>query len=138
HGAQAAPAGCDAMLAAGAAQGATLTATTLTLVKGTLNVMSWTKVRAVVGVGVLALIAFQQYENSVQARQLSSARQDLHGRIDAVAAQESRIGELEQQTAAISDVRRSQEVELEQLRARRQATGSAARANSTGQPTTLL
>src|SRR4051794_9576986 len=52
HSVQAAPVGLAAAVAAGAVQSSVLTASTLTLVKGTIKVMAWTKVKIAVGVGV--------------------------------------------------------------------------------------
>lgn len=139
HVTQAAPIGFAASVAATAVQDTALTAATLTLVKGTLKVMAWTKVKFAIGASVVALLAYQYHQNSAQARQLASARENLRGSIEALAAQESRIAGLEQQTAAMVENRRSQELELERLRARRKATANPDRSRSAARaPTTLL
>jgi RNA polymerase sigma factor (sigma-70 family) len=135
---QAAPSGLAASVAAGAVHGTTLTTSTLTLVKGTLNVMAWTKTQFALGAGVLVLLACQYHQNSTQAQQLAAAREDLRGRSEALSAEESRIAELERQTAAIADIRSSQESELAQLRARRASTPNVAGTSSSNAPTTLL
>jgi RNA polymerase sigma factor (sigma-70 family) len=118
-GTQAAPLGMAAKVAATAAQGASLTASTLSLVKGTMNVIAWTKARVAVGAGVVALLAVQYHGNSVQARNLAAARESLSVGKSELAAQETRIAELDQETAAIRETRISQEEELKRLRARR-------------------
>jgi hypothetical protein len=118
--------------------GTTLTTSTLTLVKGTLNVMAWTKTQFALGAGVLVLLACQYYENSTQARQLAAAREDLRGRSEALSAEESRIAELEQQTTAIAEIRNGQEADLAQLRARRASIPNVAGTSPSGVPTTLL
>ncbi|HEX4343462.1 MAG TPA: TIGR03435 family protein [Verrucomicrobiae bacterium] len=54
---QAAPAGLAVSAAAVAAKGATVSGSTLTLIKGALKVMAWTKVKMAVVVGVAAILA---------------------------------------------------------------------------------
>lgn len=118
-GTQAAPLGMAAKVAVTAAHGASLTASTLSLVKGTMNVMAWTKARLAVGAGVVALLAVQYQENSVQARYIVAARESLSAGKSEFGAQEARIAELDQDTASIRETRISQEEELKRLRARR-------------------
>jgi hypothetical protein len=118
---QAAPLGMAANVAATAVKGASLTASTLSLVKGTMNVMAWTKARLAVGAGVVALLAVQYHGNSVQARNLAAARDSLNAGKSEFAAQEARIAELDQETASIRETQVSQEEELNRLRARRTA-----------------
>jgi hypothetical protein len=123
QGTQAAPAGLAATVAAGAVHGAALTASTLTLAEGTLKIMAWTKAKVVIGAGVVVLLAFQHHQNAVQAEQIAAARQQLDGQAQALAAAESRAQELERQTAGILETERSQQQDLERLRARRKAAG---------------
>src|SRR5215472_5450524 len=78
HGAHAAPIGL---------------ASTLTVVKGTLKLMAWTKLKFSVAAGLVLLLAYQYHQNSVQAQQLAAARQDLQSASESVAAQESKITE---------------------------------------------
>jgi RNA polymerase sigma factor (sigma-70 family) len=120
-GTQAAPIGMAAKVAATAAQGASLTASTLSLVKGTMNVMAWTKARLAVGAGVVALLAVQYHENSVQARNLAAVQGSLSAAKSEFEEQEARITELNQETAAILETRNSQQEELKRLRAGRTA-----------------
>ena len=101
--------------------------------------MAWTKVKFAVGASVVALLAYQYHQNSVQAQQLTSARGDLRAKAEALAAQGGRLAELEQQTASISETRSSQERELGRLRARRKGAGNLDRSQSVASaPTTLL
>jgi len=139
HGTQAAPIGLAATVAAAAVQGAALSASTLTLVKGTLNLMTWTKVNVVVGACLVIVLAYQYHQNCGQAAQIALAQSNLSSQAAAFAAQESKIARLEQQTAAIVETRRSQEQELQRLRGRRKAGNFAERLNPTkGAQTTLL
>jgi hypothetical protein len=139
QGTHAAPVGLAASITAGAVQGASLTASTLTLVKGTLKAMAWTKVQFAVGAGVLILLVYQQHQNAVEAKQLASARDELRARTEDYATQTSRIADLEQQTTAMIEIRREQSQELEQLRARRKAASGPEGSNpAAGRPTTML
>jgi len=54
---QAAPAGLSATVAAAATQGAAISATLTALVKGTLEVMAWLKVKFAMGVSLVAILA---------------------------------------------------------------------------------
>src|SRR5208283_1281835 len=65
---QAAPAGLAATVAAGAVQGSALTATTLVLLKGTMQTMTWIKATAAVGAAVI--IAVQWHQNSTEKQQV--------------------------------------------------------------------
>lgn len=123
QGTQAAPAGLAATVAAGAVHGGALTASTVTLGEGTLKIMAWTKAKVVIGAGVVVLLAYQHHQNAVQAGQIVAARQKLDGQAQAQGAAESRVQELEQQTAGILETERSQQQDLERLRARRKAAG---------------
>src|SRR5476651_732795 len=54
---QAAPAGLAATVTAAAAKGAAVSASTLTLIKGALKIMAWTKMKTAIAVGVAAILA---------------------------------------------------------------------------------
>jgi len=139
HGTQAAPLGLAASVTAAAVHGTALTASALTLVKGTMKIMAWTKLKLAVGAGVAVLLACQYSQNVLQARQIAAAREDLRVRSEASGAQEQQIAELEQQTTAIVETQRNQEQELTQLRARRKAGAAGAQAKpGVAVPTTLL
>jgi hypothetical protein len=74
HSVEAAPAGLAAAVSAAALKGTALTAATSTLVKGTLKVMAWTKVKMGVAAGVAALVAVQSYELASRNTELASLR----------------------------------------------------------------
>jgi RNA polymerase sigma factor (sigma-70 family) len=130
-GTQAAPLGTAVKVAAAAAHSATLTASTLSLVKGTMNAMAWTKARLAVGASVVAMLAVQYHANSVQARNLAGARESLSAEKNEFTAQEARIADLNQDTAAILQIQTSQQEELKKLRARRVADRSTATTSPT-------
>jgi RNA polymerase sigma factor (sigma-70 family) len=134
HGTHAAPAGFAASVATAAMQGTAVTASTLTLVEGTLKIMAWTKLKFAIAAGVVAVLAYQYHQNSVQAQQLASARQTLQGQTESFTALEGRIAELNQQTAAISETRDAQQRELDRLRARLKPAANPASTT----PVTLL
>jgi RNA polymerase sigma factor (sigma-70 family) len=136
QGAQAAPSGVAATVSAAAIYGATLSASTLSVVQGTLKLMAWTKVKFAVGAGVVALLAYQYHQNTVQARQVDAARETLARNRQAFEAQEDRIAALEQQNRAIVETRESQAQELNFLRARRK--DGVRQANRAANTTTLL
>lgn len=139
QGTQAAPAGLAATVVAGAVHGAAMTASTLTLAEGTLKIMAWTKAKVTIGAGVVVLLAFQQHQNAVQAQQIAAARQKLDGQAQALAAEESRAQELEQQTAGILETESSQQKDLERLRTRRKAAGQGSQSLAGAHaPSTLL
>jgi len=139
HGTPAAPSGLAASVTIGALQGTTMTASTLTLVKGTLKLMAWTKLKFATGAGVVLLLAYQYHQNTLEAQQLTLARAELQSGKDSLAAQENRLVDLEQQATAISETRREQEQALAQLRARRgtDARGSQSKSGAL-RATTLL
>jgi len=134
QGTQAAPAGLAASVAAAAMQGTAVTASTLTIVQGTLKIMAWTKLKFAVAAGVVAVLAYEYHQNSLQARQLVSARESLRSQTESFAVQERRIAELSQQAAAISETRDAQQRELDRLRARLKPAANAA----ASAPMTLL
>jgi hypothetical protein len=139
HGAHAAPMGLAPSITAGAVHGANLAASTLTVVKGTLKLMAWTKLKFSVAAGLVALLAYQYYQKSVQAQQFAAARQELQSATDAAAAQESRIAGLQQQTDAIIQTRNEQDQELVILRARRKTAANGTQPKAAmGASTTLL
>jgi RNA polymerase sigma factor (sigma-70 family) len=123
QGTQAAPAGFATTVAATAVHGAVLGTSSLALTEGTLKIMAWTSAKVVIGASVIVLLAVQHHQNAAQARQIAAVRQQLDGQTKAMAAEQSRAQELDQQTAGILETERSQQKDLERLRARRTATG---------------
>lgn len=57
HSVQAAPAGLATSVTVGALKGTTVTTSTLTLIKTTLKLMAWTKLKTVAAMGAIALLA---------------------------------------------------------------------------------
>ena len=74
HSVQAAPSGLAAAVTAVAAQGAAASGSTLTLIKGALKIMAWTKVKTTLVVGAVALLAVGT--TTVTVREISHHRDD--------------------------------------------------------------
>lgn len=92
---QAAPAGLAAGVAAGACQGSALTASTLILMKGTMQTMTWIKATAAVGAAAVIALQWQQNSNEKQ-----------------------HVKQLEEQVAQQTEINRAQKAELEQMKER--------------------
>jgi len=96
HSIQAAPAGLSTTVVAVACQGSALTAATLTLAKGTLKLMAWTKLNIAVGVAAAAVIALQWNQIAAERRNVAMLQEQYatvskqleSGRAAAVAATE--------------------------------------------------
>lgn len=71
HSIEAAPAGLCTTVVAVACQGSALTASTMTLAKGTLKFMAWTKLNIAVGVGAAAVIALQWNQIATQKNEVA-------------------------------------------------------------------
>ena len=139
QGTQAAPAGLAATVAAGAVHTTALGASTLTLTEGTLKIMAWINAKTVIGTSMVVLLAFQHHQNAVQAGQIANVRQKLDGQAQALTTADTRAQELQWQTASILETASSQRNELEQLLARRKATGERSQPLvGMHAPTTLL
>ncbi|HXR05751.1 MAG TPA: sigma-70 family RNA polymerase sigma factor [Candidatus Acidoferrum sp.] len=118
HSVQAAPAGLSTAVIAAACQGSALTASTLTLAKGTLKIMAWTKFHLAVGTAAVAVIALQ-YVKIENQRQETVA---LQGQLQR-AAQQS-----EKQLASIKELETRDETMARSLRTVvRESTQSVAR-----------
>jgi len=117
HSIQAAPAGLSTAVIAAACQGSALTASTLTLAKGTLKLMAWTKINIAAGVAAAGVIALQWGEIRTQKMQTASLQSQLQQ-----ASQQS-----EKQLAAIRDLETRDETMARSLRSVvRESTQSAA------------
>jgi RNA polymerase sigma factor (sigma-70 family) len=138
QGTQAAPSGVAAAVSAAAVQGAALSASTISVAEGTMKLMAWTKVKLAAGAGAVALLAAQYHQNSVQARQLGTARETLARNRQTFVAQEDRMASLERQNTAIAETRESQAQELQRLRARRRSATSSPASPEAATSTTLL
>ncbi len=118
HSVQAAPAGLSTAVIAAACQGSALTASTLTLAKGTLKIMAWTKFHLAVGTAAVAVIALQYVKIENQHQETVS----LQGQLQR-AAQQS-----DQQLASIKELETRDETMARSLRTVvRESTQSAAR-----------
>lgn len=95
---EAAPAGLAVAVTAAVLDGAALTASTSALVKGTLKIMAWTKVKIAVAASAAALVAVQSYELASQHRQLASLREQAVAQTAEPQADPAQMGgqELEQ------------------------------------------
>lgn len=91
HSVEAAPAGLAVAVTAAALKGTALTASTATLVKGTLKVMAWTKVKIGVAAGVAALVAFQSYEIASRNTELASLREQAPAQNANAAAEPTQV-----------------------------------------------
>jgi cell division protein FtsL len=99
---QAAPEGLAASVAAGVVQGATLTVSTLSFVKGAVQIMTSAKISVAVAVGAAAIIGLQMQQISAQkqtVRQLEAlvAQETQNSR-----AQQAEIAQLQKRNAIYS------------------------------------
>jgi hypothetical protein len=121
---QAAPAGLSVTITSAAVQGTALTASTLSLGKGAVSFMAWTKIT--VGAGLVVLLAYQWYGNNSQARQIASAQENLAQTTHEIELREADISERRRQNFALADEIRGQQSELQRLRVERQSAAAAA------------
>jgi len=77
HSVQAAPAGLSAAVIAAACQGSALTATTLTLAKGTLKLMAWTKLNLIAGTAAVAVITWQWAKIETQQQETVALQNEV-------------------------------------------------------------
>jgi RNA polymerase sigma factor (sigma-70 family) len=118
HSIEAAPAGLSIAVVAAVCQGSALTASTLTLAKGTLKLMAWTKLNIAAGVAAAAVIALQWGKIESQKVEFTSLQRQLQQ-----AALQS-----DKQLAAIKDLETRDETMARSLRNMvAQTTQSAAR-----------
>jgi RNA polymerase sigma factor (sigma-70 family) len=129
NSASAVPAGLAAAVTAAAVKGTVLTTSTLTLVKGTLKIMAWTKLKIAVGVGVAALVAVQWHEIASQKKQLASLQQE-RPRAEATRTEPVQADSLELDQLRSDTVRLSNEV--------RQLRGQMASQKLVEEPPVLL
>jgi RNA polymerase sigma factor (sigma-70 family) len=117
HSIQAAPAGLSTAVIAAACQGSALTASTLTLAKGTLKLMAWTKINIAAGVAAAGVIALQWGEIRTQKVESASLQSQL---------QQASL-QSEKQLAAIKELETRDETMARSLRSVvRESTQSAA------------
>ncbi len=125
----AAPAGLAGAVAANAVSATVATASTLTLVKGTLKLMAWTKVKIAAGVAVAALVAYQWHQNLNQTEQITSLQAQLQQAKQESEQQQAAIDRLNRQKLAMVDEKRDAEKASAKLLAHQRAalTASAAK-----------
>jgi RNA polymerase sigma factor (sigma-70 family) len=128
HSIQAAPAGLAASVTAGAVTGAAMTSTTLTVVKGTLKLMAWTKVKIAAGVAVTALVAYQWHENYSQKQQLQAVQEELHQRDQEIQTQKDTIASLRQERTEMSEKMHAAQIERARVIGDKKAAVAAATA----------
>lgn len=125
---QAAPDGMTAAITTAAVKGTLLTGSTLTLAKGTLKLMAWTKIKIAVGVGVAAVFAFQWYELAAQKSELTAVRAQLQDRDKEIATHQASLQQLEQDKSRMSEQARIAAAEKSKLIAKQKSAVAAATA----------
>ncbi len=110
HSVKAAPAGLAVLATAAAIKGTTVTASTTTMVKGTLKFMAWTKAKFAVGAAVAALVAIQSYEMARQNKQLAVLREQAQAQSAKPAAEPAEADNLELGQLRAENVTLSNEV----------------------------
>ena len=98
---QAAPAGLAASITAGACGGSAVAASTLTLAKGTLTMMTWTKINAAIAVVAIAAVTYQWHETTGAQRETERAQQALARQTQLSAEQTSTIQQLQDRNASL-------------------------------------
>jgi RNA polymerase sigma factor (sigma-70 family) len=125
---QAAPDGLTPTITAAAVKGTLLTGSTLTLAKGTLKLMAWTKIKIAVGVGVAAVFAFQWYELGAQKNELTAVRAQLQDRDKEIATHQAAVQQLEQDKSRMGEQARVAALEKSKLIAKQKSAVAAANA----------
>lgn len=127
---QAAPAGLAAAVAATAVKGTVMTASTLTLVKGTLKLMAWTKLKIAAGVCVAALVAYQWHQNLDQTKQITVLQEQLQEAKQQAETEQAAVGKLMQQKLAMVDEKHASEKSAARLLAHQKAVFAATAAKN--------
>ena len=107
----AAPVGLVSSISATVIKGSTAAASTLALVKGTLNVMTWIKVKTAMLVGAGALVA------SAAVLTIAEQEQKVRAQEQQIRVEEQQIREQEQRNDLTSEQREKLDERLRQLRA---------------------
>ena len=128
---QAAPVGLAVSVTAAAVKGAALSASTLSLVKGATEIMTWTtKVKIAAGVGLAALVTYGSYEVVDQKQQVTTLQQQLEREQQTAqqlaAAQQAAMDKLKQQNQALLEERQREAEVMNKLLARQRAETDAA------------
>ena len=131
HSIEAAPAGLSTAVVAAACQGSALTASTLTLAKGTLKIMAWTKVNLAIGIGAAAVIALQWNQIATQKQEVAALQNQFEQASRQAETQQAAIKRLEKQEAPAPSKEASQ---LERANAKLAARNAALRASLAAAP----
>jgi RNA polymerase sigma factor (sigma-70 family) len=116
---QAAPAGLAASVAAGAVQTAALGASTLTLVKGAIHIMTSAKISVAIGVtAAAAIIALQAHQVSIQKQTVQQLEAQVAQDAQTSRAQRAEIAKLQEQNAFIAKTMAGKERDVATARAR--------------------
>jgi RNA polymerase sigma factor (sigma-70 family) len=97
---QAAPAGLAAAVAAGIGQSSALTASTLVLLKGTMQTITW--IKATAAVGAAAIIALQWHQNAAEKLQIKQLEEQSARQAEAFRAQKVELDQVKQQNATFA------------------------------------
>jgi RNA polymerase sigma factor (sigma-70 family) len=116
---QAAPAGLSASVAAGIAQGSALTVSSLTLVKGAIQIMTSTKISVAIGVIAAAvIIALQAQKVSVQKQAVERLQTQMVQDVQTSRAQQAEIAKLQEQNSFYAKTVESSARDVAKARAR--------------------
>ena len=121
---QAAPAGLAAAVAAGISQSSALTASTLVLLKGTMQTMTW--IKATAAVGAAAIIALQWHQNAAEKLQIKQLEEQSARQAEAFRAQKAELDQVKQQNASFSKSMEAMSRDVAKAR----ATATASHASS--------
>ena len=125
---QAAPAGLAASVAAGAVQGSALTVSTLSFMKGAIQIMTSTKISVAIGVGAAAIIGLQWQQISTQkqtVKQLEAQVSQLSQQAQASQARQAEIEKLQEQNTIYARRMSGMEHDVAKARARSSAALAA-------------
>ncbi|HWD19955.1 MAG TPA: sigma-70 family RNA polymerase sigma factor [Verrucomicrobiae bacterium] len=99
---QAAPLGLAGSVTSGVCGGSALAASTLTLAKGTLTMMAWTKINLGIATVALAAVVYQWHEVSVANQKTADLQQQLVHQTELAQTQLTTLKELQESNAALS------------------------------------
>jgi RNA polymerase sigma factor (sigma-70 family) len=97
---QAAPAGLAAAVAAGIGSSSALTASSLYILKGTMQTMTWIKTTAAVGAAVI--IALQWHQTAAEKQQIQQLEEQSARQAEAFRAQKAELDQVKQQNVSFS------------------------------------
>lgn len=102
HSIEAAPIGLSAAVIA-ACQGSAMTASTLTLAKGTLKLMAWTKLNLAVGAAAVAVIAVQWSQINTEKKEVAEMQTQFDQASQQNKAQQTEIVELKKESDTMAE-----------------------------------